>query len=185
MPIAEKLRHSSSYRDASDRVRQRIADLREKRRQRAERAKLAVAKETAVPLEHAVSPEDVAEIEELRDTLLNNPDPDERADAVFGLSVEDNWDALQALLDARNDNDPEVRLEIAQALSDFDEYVTISDLSGLLEDENADVRFEALDIVGDKETPEAVEVARRLMKDPDPDVRSLAEAIVDFSEEDG
>lgn len=127
--------------------------------------------------------DDLEEVKELRETILNNPDPDERIGGILMLSGNEHPEAVATLLKAMGDRDKEVRLAAVEALGDYTEILQPSVLAPALDDEDPEVRFEALGIVGDMETPEAMDMVRRALDDPDEDVRALAEGILDYADE--
>jgi HEAT repeat protein len=128
--------------------------------------------------------EDPQEMEELKHTLLTDPDPEERIGAVLMLTGEEGPESLRMLLEAMDDPDPEVRLAVVEALGDRAEDLSPDTLTIALQDPDAEVRFEAVSILGDMETPEALEMVRIALGDKDDDVRALAEGILDFADED-
>jgi HEAT repeats len=127
--------------------------------------------------------EDVKEFEELRNTLLTNPDPDERIGAALMLSGGDDEPAKKALIEAMGDPDAEVRLAVVEALGDYSDDLTPGVLSPAVNDPDPEVRFEAVGILGDMDGPQALAMVRNALNDPDEDVRSLAEGIVEFAED--
>ena len=64
-------------------------------------------------------PDDLEDLEEARNTLLNNPDPDERVGAVLMLTGAEDAQTLSVLTDAMDDPGPEVRLAVVEALGDY------------------------------------------------------------------
>jgi HEAT repeat protein len=127
--------------------------------------------------------DDYEEVKELRDSILNDPDPEERVGSILMLSGNEHPEAVATLLKAMGDRDKEVRLAAVEALGDYTELLQPSVLAPALDDEDPEVRFEALGIVGDMETPEAMEMVRRALDDPNEDVRALAEGILDYADE--
>jgi len=128
--------------------------------------------------------EDPQEMAELKQTLLSNPDPDERIGAVLMLTGEEGPDSLRMLLQAMDDPDAEVRLAVVEALGDRAEELSPSTLDPAMRDPDAEVRFEAVSILGDMETPDALNRVRSALNDQDEDVRALAEGILDFADDD-
>ena len=63
-------------------------------------------------------------MDELKQTLLSDPDPDERIGAVLMLTGEEGPESLRMLLDAMDDPDPEVRLAVVEALGDRTEEIS-------------------------------------------------------------
>jgi HEAT repeat protein len=128
--------------------------------------------------------EDPQEMEELKHTLLTNPDPEERIGAVLMLTGEEGPESLRMLLDSMDDPDPEVRLAVVEALGDRSEEISPDTLGSALRDPDAEVRFEAVSILGDMETPEARAMVDTARQDEDDDVRALAEGIHDFDDDE-
>lgn len=128
--------------------------------------------------------EDPQEMEELKHTLLTNPDPEERIGAVLMLTGEEGPESLRMLLDSMDDPDPEVRLAVVEALGDRSEEIGPDTLGPALRDPDAEVRFEAVSILGDMETPEARAMVETARHDEDDDVRALAEGIHDFDDDE-
>jgi len=127
--------------------------------------------------------DDYEEVKELRETILNDPDPEERVGSILMLSGNEHPEAVATLLKAMGDRDKEVRLAAVEALGDYTEFLQPSVLGPALDDEDPEVRFEALGILGDMESVEAMEMVRRALDDPDEDVRALAEGILDYADE--
>jgi hypothetical protein len=119
----------------------------------------------------------------LENTLLNDPDPEERVGAAFLLSTTDeDENAYRALLRGLSDPDAEVRLSVIEALEDFDERLTVDAIAPVVNDPDPEVRFEVVSLLGDMETPEALATVREMLQDPDEDVRTLAEGVVELAE---
>lgn len=128
--------------------------------------------------------EDPEEMEQLKHTLLTDPDPDERIGAVLMLTGEEGPESLNMLLEAMGDPDAEVRLAVVEALGDRAEDLSPDTLNPALKDTDPEVRFEAVSILGDMEdNPQAQAMVRAALSDPDDDVRTLAEGILDFSDQ--
>lgn len=130
------------------------------------------------------SDEDPEEIAEVRDTLQNNQDPDERIGAILMLTGDEGPESMRLLMETMDDPDPEVRLAVVEALGDRVEELSPGLLAKPLRDPDAEVRFEAVSVLGDMEDPEALALVKDAMQDPDEDVRALAEGIMDFTDED-
>jgi len=187
---------SRSPANRSDRVQQRLGQLRDSYEQRHVTAPKAQSRVEDLPeraklpppempdAEDRLDPEDQEEFEELRETLLRDPDPDERIGAVLMLTGGEDEQTKSLLLDAMNDEDPEVRLAVVEALGDFSEELSPEVLVPALNDSDPEVRFEAVGILGDIETPEALAIVRSSLNDSDEDVRTLAEGILDFAREE-
>lgn len=182
--------------DRSDRVQERLGQLRASYEQRRIAAPKPESRVGDLPERAAVpppamdedgeqlDPEEQEELDELRDTLLNDPDPDERIGAVLMLTGGEDEQTKRLLLDAMNDEDPEVRLAVVEALGDFSEELSPDVLVPALNDPDPEVRFEAVGILGDIETPEALAIVRNSLNDSDEDVRTLAEGILDFAQDE-
>lgn len=121
------------------------------------------------------------DIAKLRDTIQNDPNPEERASAVFFLSGEDEKVVIPVLVDALNDPDAEVRLAVVEALGDYSDEITPDIVLPALNDPDPEVRFEALGVLGDMEGPAAHEAAQRMLNDPNDDVRDLAHGILEMN----
>ena len=156
-----------------------------------DRSKELRGRTIAIPptAEAELQPEDMDEdeldeFEELKTTLLTDPDPEERVGAVLMLTGAEGEAAWRLLGDALQDPDPEVRLAVVEALGDYAEDIPPALLTPALNDADPEVRFEAYGILGDLESAEALALVRNGVNDPDEDVRALAEGIVDFADDD-
>jgi HEAT repeat protein len=148
---------------------------------RAERMRERVADDMALD----DGDEDPEEIAELRNTLFNNQDPDERIGAILMLTGDEGPESMRLLMEAMDDPNAEVRLAVVEALGDRVEELHPGALTKPLHDPDPEVRFEAVSILGDMEDPEALQLIKAARSDPDEDVATLAEGILDFSEDDG
>ena len=129
--------------------------------------------------------DDPEEMEELRTTLFNDPDPDERIGAVLMLTGDEGPESMRMLIEAMDDPDPEVRLAVTEALGDRSDEINPDTLTKALNDKDAEVRFEAVSILGDMDdNPEAQQRVKAYLNDPDPEIRELAEGIVAMAEND-
>lgn len=131
-----------------------------------------------------LDPDEYEEFDGIKETLLNDPDPDERIGAVLMLTGMEGEPAWRLLVDAMQDPDAEVRLAVVEALGDYSDDLPPGILTPALNDGDAEVRFEAYGILGDMENPEALAMVRGGLEDPDEDVRALAEGILDFAEDE-
>ncbi|SRR5579862_6820824 len=179
--------------DRSSRVEERLGQLREdfERRQGAPEApKRAMptvadsaqrkAMEANDEADDDGDDEDPEEMEQLKHTLLTDPDPDERIGAVLMLTGEEGPRSLSMLLEAMGDPDPEVRLAVVEALGDRSEDLSPETLIPALKDSDPEVRFEAVSILGDiEDNPQALDLVRAAQNDPDPDTAALAQGILD------
>lgn len=123
--------------------------------------------------------DDVIDMRELRELILNDPDPEERVGAIMMLSGNEHPEAISTLVRAMDDVDAEVRLAAVEALGDYSDSIQPDTLERALDDPDPEVRYEAISIIGDMETPAAIEMVRRALDDPDEDVRTLAQEIVE------
>lgn len=194
-PVARP-KPASKASERSARVEERLSELRDdmEHRQaapgnlapnRREVPTMSARKMEAMPVDQGdydEDAEDPQEMEELKVTLLSDPDPDERVGAVLMLTGEEGPESLRMLLEAMDDPDPEVRLAVVEALGDRAEELSPSTLAGALRDPDAEVRFEAVSILGDMDNREAIDMVRSAMNDEDEDVRALAEGIDDFTD---
>jgi hypothetical protein len=122
--------------------------------------------------------EDPEEMAKLKQTLMNDPDPEERIGAILMLTGEEGPESLHMLLDAMSDPDAEVRLAVVEALGDRAEELSADTLTPALRDPDPEVRFEAVSILGDMDDdPEAKQMVKSAKSDPDPDVSELAGGI--------
>lgn len=122
--------------------------------------------------------EDPEEMAKLKQTLMNDPDPEERIGAILMLTGEEGPESLHMLLDAMSDPDSEVRLAVVEALGDRAEELSADTLTPALRDPDPEVRFEAVSILGDMEDdPEAKQMVKSAKNDPDPDVSELAAGV--------
>jgi HEAT repeat protein len=194
-PPAPVARPAPKVSERSARVEERLSELRDdfEHRQAApgnlapnkREVPTMAARQRQVMEEEAVEgdDEDPQEMDELKVTLLTDPDPDERIGAVLMLTGEEGPQSLRMLLEAMDDPDPEVRLAVVEALGDRSEEISPATLVPALRDPDAEVRFEAVSILGDMESPEALAMVRSARGDEDEDVRALAEGIEDFADE--
>jgi HEAT repeat protein len=114
------------------------------------------------------------EVQEYREIILHDRDPEERADAILMLSGNEHPKAIRTFIKATHDPNANVRLAAVEALGDYAEELRPQVFSAAMKDQNADVRFEAVDIIGDMEGPQATRLLRVAMRDPDLHVRELA-----------
>jgi len=125
------------------------------------------------------------ELEQLKNTALNDPDPDERISAMWSLSITDEAQALPVLSTALRDGDREVRMAALQELGGLEEESDVVDVLAIaLNDTDGEIRAEAVRLIGDTEDPRALELARRLMSDPDPEVQEEARSVIESLEEE-
>lgn len=123
--------------------------------------------------------DDVADMRELRELILNDPDPEERVGAIMMLSGNEHPEAISTLVRAMDDVDPEVRLAAVEALGDYADSIQPDTFERAMDDPDPEVRYEAISIIGDMETPAAFALVRRALDDPDEDVRTLAQEILE------
>jgi len=122
--------------------------------------------------------------ESLKQTILNDPDPEERATAVFMLSGAEDKDSMRVIMKALDDPDSEVRVAAVEALGDYSDEISPDVLTPALQDPDAEVRFEAIGVLGDMESPEALDKVRQALNDPDEDNRELAAGIIDMADDE-
>lgn len=127
-------------------------------------------------------PERSADLSALERTLLGDPDPEERINAVLFLSNGEPRVVVPILLKGLADPDPEVRLTVVETLGDYSDHLTPANLAEAVKDPDPEVRFEAVSILGEMETPESRALVTEAASDPDEDVRDLAEGIINFEE---
>jgi hypothetical protein len=128
--------------------------------------------------------EDPDEMDQLRSTLLSDPDPDERSGAAFMLTGEEGPESLSMLVEAMGDPDPEVRRAVVEALDDRVEELSPDTFSPALQDPEPAVRLEALNTLGDmaEENPAALQMVRAALNDPNAEVRALAASQIEESD---
>ena len=131
-----------------------------------------------------LDPDEYQDFDEIKETLQNDPDPDERIGAILMLTGMEGEPAWRLLADSMQDPDAEVRLAVVEALGDYSEDIQPDILVPALNDADAEVRFEAYGILGDMESDEAMSLVRNGLQDSDEDVRALAEGILDFSDKE-
>ena len=186
--------------ERSARVEERLGQLRDEAEKRQGGAKaepnkremptMTADQRAALERKQAVEPagdddEDPEEMAQLKQTLMNNPDPEERIGAILMLTGEEGPESLHMLLDAMSDPDAEVRLAAVEALGDRAEDLSADTLTPALRDPDAEVRFEAVSILGDMEdNPEAKQMVKSAMNDPDEDVSELAKGIDDMDDDE-
>ncbi|MDX2167401.1 MAG: HEAT repeat domain-containing protein [Deltaproteobacteria bacterium] len=135
-------------------------------------------------LEDDEADEDPAELEELRQTLFNDPDPDERIGAILMLTGDEGPESMRMLIEAMDDPDAEVRLAVVEALGDRSEEISPATLMKALNDSDPEVRFEAFSTLGDMDTPEAQALLEKAKNDPDEDIRDLYAGIKELGQDD-
>lgn len=124
--------------------------------------------------------EDIEDEAKLAETIRTNPDPEERASAVFFLTGGESRTVVPVLLEALGDPDPEVRLAAVEALDDYSDDLKPETLVPALSDADPEVRFEALGVLLDMDDEDAIRpIVKKMLNDQDPDVRSLAEGGLD------
>lgn len=124
--------------------------------------------------------EDLEDETKLAETIRTNPDPEERASAVFFLTGGESRTVIPVLLEALGDPDPEVRLAAVEALDDYSDDLKPETLVPALSDADPEVRFEALGVLLDMDDEDAIRpIVKKMLNDQDPDVRSLAEGGLD------
>ncbi len=126
-----------------------------------------------------------SEIEVLKHTALNDPDPDERISALWSLSISDEAQALPVLASALRDDDREVRLAAVQELGGLEEEAGVVDaLAVAIHDQDDEIREEVVRLIGDTEDPRAADLVRQLLNDPSRDVREEAESVLESLEDE-
>lgn len=198
-PVARPAAPASKPMERSARVEERLGQLREDSEKRqggvgkiepSKREMPTLTADQRAALERQASDEDEdndedpEEMAQLKKTLLNDPDPEERIGAVLMLTGEEGPESLHMLLDAMSDPDAEVRLAVVEALGDRVEELSADTLTPALRDSDPEVRFEAVSILGDMENdPEAAQRVREAKNDPDEDVRELADGIDEMGDD--
>lgn len=135
------------------------------------------------PLRAPLSIDDVEDDEETvehwRNIALDDPDPDERADALSELDLDDPA-AMEVLIEALGDRDPDVRLAALGELSIHSDEAPTSILARLLNDPDPEVRLEVVGMLAESEDPYARQLLRGALSDTDEDVRDEAGAALEL-----
>lgn len=123
--------------------------------------------------------EDDEDFDHWRDVILNDPDPDERADALTQMDYEEP-EAMGVLIQALQDRDAEVRLAALDEL-----WVTVDEppldvLAPVLSDPDPEVRAEAVRMIAESDEARAAELLAAALADPDEDVRDEAADALDL-----
>ncbi len=127
--------------------------------------------------------EDPREMDGIRQTLLSDPDPDERVGAALMLTGEEGPESMRMLLEAMDDPDPEVRLAVVEALGDRAEELSPATLRAAIRDPNAEVRFEAVTVLGDIGNRDARKLVESAVHDQDGEVSDLARSLLEEDED--
>jgi hypothetical protein len=127
--------------------------------------------------------EDDQTLDHWRNIVLNDPDPDERADALTQLDY-DEPDAMAVLVQALQDRDVDVRLSALDELWVNADEPPLDLLAPVLNDPDAEVRAEAVRMIAESDDPEAAALLETALSDADEDVRSEAADALDIDEED-
>lgn len=126
-------------------------------------------------------PEDT--LEHWRDVALNDPDPDERADALTQLDHDDPA-AIGVVIEALNDRNPEVRLSALDELWVNTDEPPLDVLAGVLSDPDPEVRAEAVRLIGDSDDPRARQLLEPILGDANEEVRAEAADALEIDEDD-
>lgn len=121
-------------------------------------------------------------VEHWRNVVLNDPDPDERADALTQLDY-DEPGAMAVLAQALHDRDVEVRLSALEELWVNADEPPLDLLAPVLDDPEAEVRAEAVRMIAESEDPQAAALLETALGDADEDVRSEAADALDIDED--
>jgi HEAT repeat protein len=115
----------------------------------------------------------------LTDVALGDPDPDERADAISQLDLDDPA-AMEVLIKALNDSDTDVRLAALDELWTNSDEPPLDILARVVHDPDPEVRLEAVRILSESEEPYAQQLLRGALLDRDEDVREEAADALDL-----
>ena len=107
---------------------------------------------------------------------LDDPDPEVRLEAVWGLSDTGHEMALPSLITALNDEDPGVRLAAVYGLCNIDDPNGLPAVKEMLTDEASEVRVAAAYVVVplSRGAPDLIPLLIELLNDHDPGVREAA-----------
>lgn len=117
-------------------------------------------------------------LDHLRDVALGDPDPDERADAVSQLDLDDP-EAMDVLIKALEDRDTDVRLAALDELWTNSDEPPLDILERVVNDPDPEVRLEAVRILSESDEPFAQQLLRGALTDRDEDVRDEAADALD------
>lgn len=129
------------------------------------------------------TPSDLDEgLDHWRNVVINDPDPDERADALTQLDYEEPG-AMAVLAQALQDRDVDVRLSALDELWVNADEPPLDLLAPVLNDPEAEVRAEAVRMIAESEDPQAAALLETALGDPDEDVRGEAADALDIDED--
>lgn len=133
--------------------------------------------------------EEREEFAELSRTALEDPDPDERSNAISSIALTGNLArALPVLGQALNDPSSDVRLAALDVLGDMENGAPVPLLQQALDDVDEEVRLKALDIVENFVDEPIMSQYQRLVEgainDPNSEVRERARDILGLDPED-
>jgi hypothetical protein len=112
---------------------------------------------------------------------LDSPDPEERADAVFWLDLdEQSLERMISLL--RSDPDPDVRASIVDRLGDEESVSAISAVAAALQDPNPEVVLRAIEALQFNAEEWLIPELERLLTHSNPEVREAAEDAIEYLE---
>lgn len=138
----------------------------------------AMGKTEQPPLRQPDDDIDEDSVEHLRDVALGDPDPDERADALSRLDLNDPG-AMDVLVRALDDNDTDVRLAALEEIWTNSDDPPLNILASVIKDSDPEVRLEAVRILSESEDPYAQQLLRGALADTDEDVRDEAADALD------
>ena len=117
-------------------------------------------------------------VEHLRDVALGDPDPDERADALSRLDLDDQG-AMDVLVRALDDSDTDVRLAALEEIWTNSDDPPLDILASVINDRDPEVRLEAVRILSESDEPYAQQLLRGALADTNEDVREEAADALD------
>jgi HEAT repeat protein len=168
--------------NAPDSADPKVASRLDERRSRRLRKKPPMARgaeDAPLPDAEPEEADENADFDEVRNTLVNDPDPDERVNALSQLDF-DHPDALDVVVQALSDRDPEVRMAALEELWANTDEPPLDILNVVLDDPDPEVRAEAVRMISDSEDVLAEDLLRQALGDADEDVRSEAADALDI-----
>jgi hypothetical protein len=138
----------------------------------------AMGKREQPPLRQPADDFDEDSLEHLSDVALSDPDPDERADALSRLDL-DEPGAMDVLIKALDDNDTDVRLAALEEIWTNSDDPPLNILASVIKDTDPEVRLEAVRILAESDEPYAQQLLRGALADTNEDVRDEAADALD------
>lgn len=116
---------------------------------------------------------------ELATTIIENPDPAERREAIYAIADAEGPDRASIIGQALTDPDAQVRAAAVEAMTGIDDGTAADWLSIGLGDPDARVRRTAVEALGDIRSPSAELLLQQALGDADAGVREAAKQMLD------